>query len=99
MQELLQEILSSHISYRESERSGITAIGSSHFVAMRWERLQLPNIYHEDEVRTAEIRVERYTEAGLSVTLFELLDQALFNFRILSYMSLLYTFPLLYKLL
>lgn len=65
----------------------------------RWERLQLPNIYHEDEVRTAEIRVERYTEAGLSVTLFELLDQALFNFRILSYTSLLYTFPLLYKLL
>lgn len=57
---------------------------------MKWERLELPNIYqveYEDEASTAEIRVERCRQPGLSVTLLELLDQALFSSEILSYVS------------
>ena len=75
---------------------------SSHFATMRWERLELPSIYemeYEDESSHAEIRVERCKESGLSVTLFELLHWALITTGILSNMSPLHIFPLLYKLL
>lgn len=101
-QKLLQEILSSPIRDRENGKSGIAVIGISHFVTMRWKRLELSNIYqveYENESSTTEVRVERCRETRLSVTLFELLDQAFFTFRILSYMNLLYIFLLLCKLL
>lgn len=98
----MEEILSSHMWDRDSGKSGIAAIGISHFVTRRWKRLELPNIYqveYENEGSTAEVQGERCRETGLSVTLFELLDQALFTSRILSYVGLLYTFFSLYKLL